>query len=93
MPGYVNYFYKDEVLPTHTKPGFKQFNILTTESVIAKNAMIFMHKVKKFTCSIPSSVSETIASDAPAIDSDHETCHEWLAKYGTSTYAKSIFYK
>ena len=93
MPGYVKYFYKDDSPPAHTKPAFTNFNILTVQSVIAKNAMIFMHKVNKFTRSIPSSVRETIASNAPAIDSDHETCHEWLAKYGTSTYAKSIFYK
>ena len=75
MPGYVKYFFKDGSPPAHTKPAFTNFNILTVQSVVAKNAMIFMHKVKKFTCSIPSSVSETIASDAPAIDSDHETCH------------------
>ena len=28
MPGYVNHFYKDGILPTHTKPFFNKFGII-----------------------------------------------------------------
>ena len=45
MPGYVRYLYKDVVLPTHTKPAFKQYNIRTVKSVVAKNVLILMSKI------------------------------------------------
>ena len=93
MPGYVNLFYKDGCLPAHTKPGFTQFNLLTVHGVIAKNAMIFMHKINNFPRSTPISVCETIAPNAPVPESNHETCHDWLAEYGTTVYSKSVFYK
>lgn len=31
MSGYVNYFYKDGICPTHTKPGFTEHRILTVQ--------------------------------------------------------------
>ena len=42
---------------------------------------------------VPSSVRETIASDAPTRGSSYETCQEWLDNFGTSVYSKSIFFK
>ena len=36
MPGYIRYFYKDGVIPTHTKTAFNDFNILTVHNIIAK---------------------------------------------------------
>ena len=44
MPGYVNYFYKEGKIPTHTKESFYKYNILTIHGIIIKNALIFMHK-------------------------------------------------
>ena len=93
MPGYVNFFFKDGVLPAHTKPAFSKFKILTVHGVIAKNALVFMHKVNNFPRSLPVSIRETIASDAPSGRSDHETCEAWLTKLGNGQYRNSIFYK
>ena len=93
MPGYVNFFYKDGVLPSHTKNSFSNFRVLTVHGVIAKFALILMHKIYNFSKSVPLSVRETIAHDAPTIGSSYETSHGWLTNFGTSTYRKSFFYK
>ena len=93
MPGFVNSFFKDGVLPTHTKTSFNKFKVLTVHNVIAKNALIFMHKINHFPNLLPSSVNETIAPDAPVSGSCHETCHNWLSNFGTRVYNKSIFFK
>ena len=93
MPSYVKYYYKDGTLPSHIKVAFSEYRVLTVQNVIARNALIFMHKVHKFTEFIPVSVSETISANAPCLGSDHVTCQEWLEIFGTSIYRKSIFFK
>ena len=93
MPGYINYFYKDGLLPTHTKSSFNKFKVLTVHAVIVKFTLIFLHKVYNLPHLVPSSVRETIASDAPTLNSNHETSSEWLNIYGTNTYRKSVFFK
>ena len=45
IPGFVKYFYKDGIIPSHTKPAFKEYNILNVQSMIAKNALMFMRKL------------------------------------------------
>ena len=93
MPGYINYFYKDGALPTHTKFAFNNLKIHTIHSIIIKNALTAMHKIKNFSDTIPQSVAATIRPDAPVQGSDHETCDEWLKTYGTETFRTSFFYK
>ena len=50
VPGYVRYFYKIGILPTHTKSAFKEYKIMTVQSIIAKNGLIFnvLGSVQKF---------------------------------------------
>ena len=36
MPGYVNYYYKDGICPSHTKSSFNDLGILTVHNVILK---------------------------------------------------------
>ena len=95
MPGYVNYFYKDGKLPTHTKSGFRQHGVLTVHGIITKNVLIFMHKLNNFPNLLPPSVRETIGANAPIrrVCSDHETCKDWLEIFGTNIFNKSISYK
>ena len=93
MPGYVNYFYKDGQLPVHTKPAFKEYNILTVHGIIVKNTLIYMRKIYNFPACLPESVRDIIASDAPTLGSDHETSSSWLSKFANSCYRNSIQYK
>ena len=93
MPGHVTSFYKDGTLPSHTKPAFSNYNILTVHGIIIKNALMFMHKVKNLPTTLPLAVRATIAADAPTIGSDHVTCKEWLDNYGDSYHNKSLFFK
>ena len=93
VPGHINLFYKEGVLPTHTKPFFKEHKILTVHNIIATNTLLFMHKINSFPRSLPLSVRETIASDAPVCGSDHDTCQELLAVYGSDGFSKSVFFK
>ena len=93
MPGYVNFFYKNGKIPTHTKRSFNELQILTVHNIIATNALTFMHKVHNFPSSLPQSVRGTIASDAPTSGNSHEDCESWLGKYSNCCYRNTLFYK
>ena len=93
MPGYASSYYKDGKIPTHTKASFNKFKVLTVQGIVVKNALVFMQKVKYFPRTLPLSVKETIARDAPVADSNHETCEEWLNNFNNSFHRKSVFYK
>ena len=58
MPGYVKYCYKDGVLLTHIKSALKNYciSILTVQIIVAKNALIFMSKILRFTSDMPRSI-------------------------------------
>ena len=83
----------DGIMPSHTKSYFTQFNVLTVHGVIAKNALIFMNKIRKLPQLLPISVRDTIAHDAPSHGYSYEACLDWQMKYGIACYNKSIFYK
>ena len=95
MPGYINYYYKDGILPTSTKNKFNEYEILTVHNIVVRNAQIFMQKVYNFRHLLPTSVRETISPLAPRrnCDSDHETCQEWLENIGSHVYRNSLFFK
>ena len=67
--------------------------ILTVHNVIATNALTFMHKVHNFPGSLPASVRDTIAHDAPKRGSTHEDCKDWLEIYSKCSFNKTVFYK
>ena len=93
IPGYINFYYKDGILPAHTKSAFAEYDVLTAQGVIAKNTLIFMHKINNFPDLIPISVRETIAPTAPSRSSDYESCRDWLDEFGSNCYLKSLFLK
>ena len=91
IPGYVNYFNKDVVLPAHTKGSFNEYKILTIHGIKVKSALIFLHKIKYFPESLPLSIRETLPDNAPSQNSTHENGITWLNKYGQSHFNLSIF--
>ena len=93
MSGYVNYYYKDGETPANTKPIFLKHKILTVQSIIVKNALIFMYKINKFTSHLPVSIRETIPNNAPTTGSTYHTCADWLTKYNYCKHRNSIYYK
>ena len=93
MPGYVKYYYKDGVLPTHTKPAFREYNIMTVQSIIARNGLIFMGKVLRFSSEIPQSIRNLIPPNSPSHHASHETNIDWLDTYGTAQFRNTIFFK
>ena len=93
MPGYVNFFYKDGLNPANTKSTFTKHNIFTVQSLIVKNALIFMYKINNFPDSLPTSIVETISTNAPIIGSTHEDCTDWLSEFSYTKYQNSIYYK
>ena len=82
MPGYVNYFYKEGKIPTHTNESFYKYKILTIHGLIVKNVLIFMHKVNHFPELLPKSIYETIPEKVPTSYSIHENSRVWLKRYG-----------
>ena len=52
-----NYRYRsDGTLPGHTKSYFAKYDILTIQTVIVLNALVFMHKARHFPLDLPRSV-------------------------------------
>ena len=96
MPGYVQYYYKDGKLPSGTKSSFTNYNILTIQSIIVKNALIFMHKISTFRKLLPQSLKETIPDNTPTAIANDDTFDQnsnWLDKFGSHAYKNSLFYK
>ena len=93
IPGYVQYKYQDGIMPDHTKSFFSRYSILTVQSVIVLNALLFMHKVKHFPRSLPVSITNIIPENIPIPGSTHETCEDWLSEYNNHIYRSSILFK
>ena len=93
MPGFVNYFYRDGETAAHTKTTFTKHKILTVQSIIVKNILLFMYKLQKFTHLLPCSIRDTIPENAPTTGSTYETCTDWLAEQNYYKCRNSIFYK
>ena len=95
MPGNVNYYYKDGVIPTHTKAFFNKHNILTVQNIIFKNAAILMNKVKHFPNTLPSSVLDAIEGTIlyPPNGEQPTYLSEWYQTYNTPTYRMTTFFK
>ena len=93
MPGYVNYKYKNGILPGHTKLAFSEYNVLTVHNIIAFNALLFLHKANNYPSLLPTSIRSTISDESPRPGSNYETCGDWLSTYGNHIYANSFFFK
>ena len=94
MPGYVNYYFKDGNLPTGTKTSFKEHNILTVHGIIAKTAIMFMHKYVCRPNVLPASVRDTIDKDAPKyeLDESNEAIKDWYKNHNTPVFRNSLFF-
>ena len=93
MPGYVNYIYRNGIIPGHTKSAFSEYKVLTIHNIIAFNAVLFLHKARNIPSLIPISVRSTISKESPEPGSNYESCTDWLKAYGNHIYAKSLFFK
>ena len=94
IKGYINYRYRNGILPGHTKPYFNDFNILSIYNIIALNSLLMIHKIKAFPKSLPLSITEMFGHDFPIPGSTHETCQNWILKYDKDhIYRTSIFFK
>ena len=93
MPGYVTYFYKNGVMPTGTKSFFKKYNILTVQSVIAKNTLLYMIKITRFKFLLPKSIIKLIPNNSPNFDPLESVHKEWMDKYNTLNFRKTLFFK
>ena len=96
MPGYIQYYFKDGTLPSGTKSSFTKYKILTIHNIIAKNALIFMHKISTFPKLLPQSLKDTIPGNVPntiVSDDTFEEHSDWIEKFGSQVYRNTLFYK
>jgi hypothetical protein len=93
VPGFINYRYRDGVIPGHTKPHFKEYKILTVQGIIASNALTLIHKIRHFPNSVPSSIRSCIPDTAPVQGANYETSLAWLTIYNNSHFRSSLFFK
>ena len=89
MPGYVQYFYKDGNLPSHTKPAFTDLKILTVQNIILKNIMIFANKVYYYPHLLPPSVKSTFTDNG--LKPDYSS--NWYSVYNSIPFNTSTFFK
>ena len=93
VPGFIDYRYRDGVIPGHTKPHFKEYKILTVQGIIASNALTLIHKIRHFPNSVPSSIRSCIPDTAPVQGANYETSLAWLTIYNNSHFRSSLFFK
>ena len=93
MPGHVNYNYHDGIPADHTKASFQELGILTIHSIIVKNALLLLHKIKYMPSTLPKSIVELIPDNIPSYGSNFEDNTDWLSIYNQPLFRKSVFYK
>ena len=93
MPGFINYFYKDGLPPTHTKPFFTDYNILTVHNIILKNILIFFNNIMHFADTLPPSIIQLIPEDSPIIKPVSDYHSDWYAKYNSIPFNSTVFFK
>ena len=93
MPGWVNYFYKNGLCPSHTKSSFMDFGILTVQNIVLRNILIFINKVHNFPNQLPDSVRQTIPSHALSVNANNDYCSEWYTTYNSIPFNKTTFFK
>ena len=93
MPGFVNYFYEDGQLPTHTKNAFCDLEILIIHGLIVKHALTMMHRIKYFQSTVPKSIINLFPDNMPNHTSNHDYSSEWLHTYSKRGFRSSIFFK
>ena len=91
--GHLNYWYRNGKPPDHTKPIFKEHEILTVHGIIAKNALLLMHKIKNMPEKLPKAIKQLFPANMPKYGSQHDENSDWLATYGNENFRSSIFYK
>ena len=92
IPEFINYNYKDSIIPGHTKKYFNEYNILTMHNIIALNALVMLNKIRSFPSLLPNSIVATIPTYSPEHESTHDDCEKWLKTYNTPTYRNSLFF-
>ena len=93
IPGFINYNYKDGIIPGHTKQYFNEYNILTIHNIIALNALVMLNKIRSFPSLLSNSIVATIPTYSPEHGSTYDDCEKWLKTYNTPTYRNSLFFK
>ena len=93
MPEYVEYDYKNGILPGHTKLASLNNKIWSICNVIAFNALLLLHKVRNIPSLVQTSIRAIISEDSPGPESNYETCENLFKTYGSHIYAKSVFFK
>ena len=69
---------------------FSDYAILTVHGIIVSNALVFIHKVRYFSKSLPKSICQTIATNSPLPGSTYISCQPWLAKYENNIYTGTL---
>ena len=93
MPGWINYYYKDGVCPSHTKPGFTDLKIPTVHNITLENIMLFLNKNYIFPTTLPLSVRQTISPHAPSPSTNSDYRSYWYDEYNRKPYNLTTFFK
>ena len=92
IPGFVNYYYKDGLLPTHTKSAFNEYNVLTVYNIILKNMLIYVHKILHMSSSVPLYVQQTLAPNIPIPGNPPDNHYDWYNQYNSIPLNRTSFF-
>ena len=93
IPGFINYNYKDGIIPGNTKKYLNEYNILTINNIIALNALVMLNKIRSFPSLLPNLIVAKIPTYSPEHGSTHDDCEKSLKTNNTPTYRNSLFFK
>ena len=91
IPGYVNYYYNKTTKepPNHTKQAFIENKILVVHSLILKNLMLFMHKLKYHAHLVPDGIKAIFPSSTTESE-NIEVLSERLVSEVNSMFVKGL---
>ena len=83
MAGFVNFKYRDGIIPLHTKSSFNSTKVLTVQNVLPKILLFSytLHKLIRFPHLLPNSVRNTVPNNGPNYSSTYENNMAWLGTY------------
>ena len=93
MPGFNSNYYKNGILPCHTKAFFTEHEILTIHSIILLNVLTFMFKYHYWKKYLPPIIASIFAQDAPKPGYSPQKSKDWINKNSVGILRNVLSFK
>ena len=93
MPGFNSNYYKDGIIPCHTKDFLTEHKILTVHSIILLNVLTFMFKYHYWKQYLPPTVAGIIAPGAPTPGCNPQNSKKWINNHSVGILHNVLSFK